>query len=120
MPQVIHVSPGDYDCRVLGSNEPVIVDFWADWCAPCHRLAPLLDEIAERYDGKAVVAKVNVDDAPELVERHGIRTVPTLLFVRGGEVVDRAPGVPSRARLDARVEALLTTSRDGDTSPTLD
>lgn len=113
MSEAIHVSRRDYAERVLDSDRLVIVDFWADWCAPCHRVAPLLDELAERFDGRALVAKVNVDEEPGLVQQNEIRTIPTFLFVRDGQVVDRASGVLSRARLDARVEALL-----GDEEPT--
>jgi thioredoxin 1 len=108
MSETIHVSEKTFEERVLASKHPVVIDFWADWCAPCHRVAPVLDEIAERYEGRAVVAKVNVDEEPELARRHGIRSIPTFLFVRGGEVVDRAAGVLTRQRLDARLEALLS------------
>jgi thioredoxin 1 len=107
MSSAIHVSEVSFDEQVLASKQPVVIDFWAEWCAPCRRIAPLLDEIAERYEGRALVAKVNVDEEPDLVEQHGIRTIPTFLFVRDGEVVDRASGVLTRARLDARIDALL-------------
>ena len=107
MSAAIHVSGTNFDEQVLASEQPVVIDFWAEWCAPCHRVAPLLDEIAERYEGRARVAKVNVDEEPDLVQQHGIRTIPTFLFVRDGEVVDRASGVLTRARLDARIDALL-------------
>lgn len=109
MSETIHLSEKDFDERVLASEQPVVIDFWADWCAPCHRVAPIVDEIAERYQGRAIVAKVNVEEEPELARAHGIRSIPTFLFVRDGEVVDRAAGVLTRQRLDARVEALVSS-----------
>jgi len=106
MSKIIHVSSKQFDEQVLGSEVPVVVDFWADWCAPCHRVSPILDELAETYDGQLRVAKVDVDAEAELSERYAIRSIPTLLFVRGGEVVDRLSGVMPKAELGERFEAL--------------
>lgn len=103
----IHVSKTDFEEQVLASNVPVVVDFWADWCAPCHRVAPVLDELAATYAGKAAVAKVNVDDETELARKYSVRSIPTFLFFRDGQVVDRLSGALPKAQLTEHFEALL-------------
>jgi len=93
--------------RVLESARPVVVDFWAEWCAPCHRLAPVVERLAAAYEGRVTVGKVNVDDDPELVRAHDIRSVPSLLLFREGAVVERIVGVRSFEDLSARLERAL-------------
>ena len=93
--------------QVLESARPVVVDFWAEWCAPCHRLAPVVERLAAAFDGRVTVGKVNVDDEPDLARAHDIRAVPSLLVFRGGAVVDRIVGVKSFEDLSARLEHAL-------------
>jgi thioredoxin len=93
--------------QVLESARPVLVDFWADWCAPCHRLAPVVERLAAAFEGRVTVGKVNVDDDPELARSHDIRSVPSLLVFREGEVAERIVGVKSFEDLSARLERAL-------------
>lgn len=93
--------------EILASEKPVLIDFWATWCGPCRMLGPTVDEIAEEYDGRVIVAKCNVDDADEVAMQFRIRNIPTLIFLKGGEVVDRAVGVVSKAEIEAKLNALL-------------
>ena len=93
--------------QVLESARPVLVDFWAEWCAPCHRLAPVVERLATAFEGRVTVGKVNVDDEPELARAQDIRSVPSLLVFRGGAVVERIVGVQSFQDLSARLERAL-------------
>ena len=85
----------------------LVIDFWAVWCGPCRILAPVVDELASEYAGKAVIAKCNVDDCEDIAARFGIRNIPTLVFVKDGQIVDRTVGVVPKAELKARIEANL-------------
>jgi thioredoxin 1 len=83
----IHISDAEFEEKVLKSELPVVVDFWAPWCGPCRMVAPILDRIAEDYEGQLAVAKVNTDENPEWAMRYGVRGIPTMLFFRGGQLV---------------------------------
>lgn len=85
----------------------LVIDFWAVWCGPCRILSPVVDELAAEYEGRAVIAKCNVDDADDVAAEFGIRNIPTLIFVKNGQVVDRTVGVVPKADLKARIEANL-------------
>jgi thioredoxin 1 len=91
------------------SDRPVLVDFWAPWCPPCRTLAPTIEAIAEQFDGRADVAKLDVDQNPETAAAHGISSIPTVLIFRGGQVVERITGLQSRARYERALEAAGAT-----------
>ena len=103
----IHVTDADFEATVIKSELPVIVDFWAPWCGPCRMVAPILDKLAKEYDGKMVVAKVNVDNSPMVAGQFGIRSIPTLLYVKGGKIVDQVIGNVPKSDLEARLKNLL-------------
>ena len=95
---VNEVTDATFESEVLKSDQPVLVDFWAAWCAPCRMLTPTVEAIAEKYQGKARVVKLNVDENVDSSSRYGIKGIPTLILVRGGKEADRVVGVPSNAR----------------------
>lgn len=89
-------------------NETItVIDFWAEWCGPCRMISPIIEELAHEYDGKILVGKVNVDDNPEISMKYGIRSIPTVLFLKNGEVVDKHVGVTSKKVLADKIEAQL-------------
>ncbi|MFN7944220.1 MAG: thioredoxin [Blastocatellia bacterium] len=95
---VSEVSDANFENEVLNSNQPVLVDFWAAWCAPCRMLAPTVEAVAEKYQGKARVVKLNVDENVEASSRYGIKGIPTLILFRDGKEAERVVGVPANAR----------------------
>jgi thioredoxin 1 len=94
-----HVSDANFGEEVLSSKEPVLVDFWAEWCGPCRRLAPTVEELAGDYDGKVVVGKLNVDENPNTAFKFSIRGIPTLLLFKGGQVVEQVVGLADKDSL---------------------
>ena len=100
-----HLTEQTYDEALLAAEGLVMVDFWAEWCGPCRAVAPVLEELAEASDGEVTLLKVNVDENPGLAARYEIRSIPTILFVKDGEVVDRVVGAVPKAAL----EKLVTT-----------
>ena len=102
----ITINPTNFKTEVLGAKTPALVDFWATWCAPCRAIAPVLDELAQKYKGKFTVAKVNVDEVPELAAQFGVLNIPTLIFFKGGEEVDRMVGSQPKSQLEAKIQNL--------------
>ncbi len=103
----IHVTDATYEQAVLKSMLPVVVDFWAPWCGPCKMVGPLLDQAAKQYAGKLIVAKINIDDDSETAMSLGVQSIPTLLFVKNGEIVNRSVGSMPAAELDKLVRDLI-------------
>jgi len=102
----INVNDSNF-AQLLSSAPVVLVDFWAPWCGPCRSLAPTIAEIAEEYEGRAVVAKCNVDDCEETPVQYGVRSIPTVIFFKNGEVADRTVGALPKSQLVEKLEALL-------------
>jgi thioredoxin 1 len=105
--QIVHVTDDNFEAEVLKSSQPVLVDYWAEWCGPCKMIAPVLDEIASEYDGKIKVAKLNIDDNPNTPPRYGIRGIPTLMLFKDGEVEATKVGAVSKSQLTAFIDSNL-------------
>jgi len=103
---VVELNDTNFETVVSSASEPVLVDFWAPWCAPCRMLGPVVDEIATESVGKFTIAKVNVDDSPVVAEKFGIRHIPALLYFKGGEKKDQSLGMTGKAEIVRRLEAL--------------
>ena len=106
MKATIEINETNFETEVLQSSQPVVVDFWAEWCGPCKMLSPLLEEIATETAGRVKVAKVNVDASPALAARYGIQAIPTLLYFAGGEARDKTVGVAGKKAILSKVEKL--------------
>ncbi|WP_299578326.1 thioredoxin [uncultured Sunxiuqinia sp.] len=101
------VNDANFEEIVLQSDKPVLVDFWAEWCGPCRMVAPVVEELSQDYEGKLLVTKVDVDSNPETAMKFGIRNIPTILFFKGGEIVDKHVGAAPKAALASKVDAIL-------------
>jgi thioredoxin 1 len=110
MKPTIEVNEANFEAEVLNSTQPVVVDFWAEWCGPCKSMGPVLDEVASEQNGKHKVAKFNVDENSALAERFGIRAIPTLLYFNGGRVRKQSMGVVSKKTIVSTLEALAAAA----------
>ena len=107
MKKTIKINETNFENEVLKSDQPVLVDFWAEWCGPCKMLAPVLDEIADEQAGRIKIAKVNVDENPALAQRFGIQSIPTLLYFADGQLRNQLIGAASKKRIVSDLEALV-------------
>lgn len=103
---ILTLTKANFAAEVLKSAQPVLVDFWADWCGPCKMIAPVLDELATDFAGRARVGKVNIDEAPELAAQYGVQSIPTLLFFKRGQVSEQLVGAKSKRELKSILDRL--------------
>ena len=108
MGKAIVLNDANFDATI-NSEKPVLVDFWAEWCGPCRMIGPHIEEMAKEYDGKALVAKVNVDNNPEISMKYNVRSIPTVLFLKNGQIVDKQVGATSKKVLADKLEAVLAS-----------
>ena len=104
---VLNIGDGEFQKEVLESQQPVLVDFWATWCAPCRAIAPLIDDLATQYKGQVKVAKINIDDNQGTPQQYGIRSIPTLLVFKGGQVVEQIVGRVDKSRIEDALRKAL-------------
>ena len=101
----LKLTDANFQSEVLDSDKPVLVDFWAEWCGPCKMIGPVVEELAGDYEGKAVVGKLNVDENPSVTARFGVRSIPTLLVFKGGQIVDKQVGAVPKSVLNQKLQA---------------
>jgi thioredoxin 1 len=103
----LEITDANFEELVLKSDKPVVVDFWAEWCGPCRMIGPSIEEMYTEYEGKAVIGKVNVDQNPGVSAQFGVRNIPTILFIKDGEIADKLVGAVPKAQLTEKLDAIL-------------
>ena len=103
----VEITDANFEEVVLNSKIPVLVDFWAEWCGPCRMVGPVVDELYKEYEGRAIVGKVNVDENPSISAKFGVRNIPTILFIKEGQVADKSVGAVPKAQLASKLDAIL-------------
>ena len=106
-PLIVTLTQENFQSQVLQSTTPVLVDFWAEWCGPCKMIAPLLDELADEYQGKVTIGKVNIDEYQGLAAEYGVRAIPTLLLIKNGQVAEQMVGAKSKRDLKASFDKVV-------------
>ncbi|MFO8053944.1 MAG: thioredoxin [Bacteroidales bacterium] len=104
---VVELTDANFDEIVNNTDKPIVIDLWAEWCGPCKMITPIMEDLDKEYDGKAVITKLNVDDNPKTTGKFGIRNIPTVLFLKDGEVVDKQVGAVPKQVLAGKLDALL-------------
>jgi thioredoxin 1 len=104
MGKTLELTDATFDA-IINSDKPVLVDFWAEWCGPCKMIGPVVEELAADYDGRAVIAKLNVDENPNVTAKYGVRSIPTLLVFKNGQIVDKQVGAVPKSVLSGKLEA---------------
>ena len=107
MADVLEVTDQTFQTEVLDSDTPAIIDFWAEWCAPCRQIAPIVKDLAARYDGKVKIVKMNIDENPGTPGKYGVRAIPTILAFQGGQVVEQLQGARPKADFEGMVKKLI-------------
>ena len=105
--KVIEITEDIFETEVLNSKTPVFVDFWASWCGPCRMIAPIINQLADEFDGKAKITKVNVDDQPNLAKKYDIMTIPTVLIFKNGKILETSVGVKSKSEFEDMLNNLM-------------
>ena len=104
---VIELTDSEFDQTIANASEPVLVDFWAEWCGPCRHIGPAVDELADAYKGRLTVAKVNVDEHQQAAQKYGVQSIPTLLVFKNGDLVDRIVGAVPKQQLEAAIQKAM-------------
>ncbi len=97
----------NFEDKVINSDKLVVVDFWAEWCGPCRMITPIIEELSKEYEGRVVIGKVNVDECIEVSSKYGIRSIPTILFIKNGEVVEKQVGALPKNTLEEKIKSLM-------------
>jgi thioredoxin 1 len=104
---VHEITSSNFEELVLKSDKPVLIDLWAEWCGPCRMLTPIVKEMGEEYEGKAIIGKVDVDSNPDIAAKYGVRNIPTVLYIKDGELVDKQVGAVPKSTLSAKLDKLI-------------
>ena len=107
MAEAVEVTDATFEAEVLNSETPVVLDFWAEWCAPCRQLTPIIEQLAEKYQGRIKVVKLNIDDNPVTPGRYEVRAIPTILAFQNGQVIQQLQGVRPKAEFEEMAQKLL-------------